>query len=191
VVTTTTGQVFRSGEKFVGVTDLNPVDGTDPTFGPVHGQAILRNANLNITDGNGDVGMDNADEPTLSHTPKYKGRSVLFSFDFAGINDNTGYATRAQVLKRIFQWLDDQASAKVSSVHFTARRPARLTAKLKDNVGAQAVQYQWQVGNAKLKATAKPTSYTFPSSGRFKIRVQVTDSLGNTTVSPWTTVSVH
>ena len=192
VVTTTTGTTFRSGERIVGVTDLNPFDQSDPSFGVAgFGQALLRNANLSITDGNGDVAMSNSDDPVLGHTPKYKGRSILFTFDFAGINDNTGNATRAQVLKRVFQWLDDKLSATVSSRSFSAGRRVTLTAKLKDSAGAHAVQYVWQIGGTKLKATSKPTTYTFPSAGRYKVKVQVTDSLGHSTVSPPTTVTVH
>jgi hypothetical protein len=58
-------------------------------------------------------------------------------------------------------------------------------------VGAHAVGYQWQIGGSKLKGTTKPTPYTFRAGGRYKVRVQITDSLGHTTVSPWTTVNVR
>jgi hypothetical protein len=116
---------------------------------------------------------------------------VLFTFDFAGINDNTGFATRAQVLKRIFDWFDDTPTATVAAASFSAGRSVQLQARMKAPAGLKAAQYQWQVGSATLKPTTRSTTYTFPHAGKYRVRVQVTDSLGHTAVSAWKTVTVH
>ena len=117
------------------------------------GAAALRTTNLATAEGGADVAVVSSDEPTLSHKATFAGRTVLFSFGFEGINDNTGYATRAQVLQRIFQWFGDKPSATVASTHYVARRPVQLKATLHAGAGIHAAAYAWQIGSVKLKLT--------------------------------------
>ncbi len=174
----------------VGVTDLDPFTANDSFYGTSYGEAALRTTDVAHDDGSGDVAVVNSDEPSLKHTAKLKGRSVLFSFGFEGINDNTGYATREQVLRRIFQWFGDTPTAQVIHTSYAAHRSVNLRATLKSGAGVKAVQYAWEVGTQLLKATPAPTTFTFPHAGNFRVRVQITDSLGHQAVSPWTVVKV-
>lgn len=185
------GSVFKNSPKLIGVTDLSAFDQSDQFFGAAFGKVVLRTTDVKNDDGSGDVAIVNSDEPTLKHVAKYAGRSVLFSFGFEGINNNTGYATREQVLQRIFQWFGDKPAARVTGNNYAHGRPVRLGAALHAAAGVRAVQYDWQVGGAILKATSKPTSYTFPHAGQFKVRVLITDSLGHSAVSAWRTITVR
>ena len=173
-----------------GVNGLKPFFGSAAPFGNAYGSAALRTTNLATAQGGADVAIVSSDEPTLSHKATFAGRSVTFAFGFEGINDNTGYATRAQVLQRIFQWFGDKPSATVVSTHYAAGRSVQLKATLHVGSGIHAVAYAWQIGSVKLKPTAKPTPYTFPHAGTYKLRVQVTDSLGHTAVSPVKSIKV-
>jgi hypothetical protein len=186
--------VFDPSWLTVGVAGAQAYDQIDPTFGNSWGKVVLRTADLSTAPtGGADIGIVNSDDPTFKNTasPRYPGRSVLFTFDFAGINNNTGFATREQVLKRIFDWWDDTPTATVSASIFPARKKVQLKSSLKALAGATAAEYAWQVGKTSLKPTTKPTTYTFPRAGKYAIRVQVTDSLGHTALSVWKTVTVR
>ncbi len=179
---------------FVGVAGLQPVHGNVAGYGTAYGQwgmaapkqVIPAKAGLQET------GVTASNEPTLSNpTPKYKGRSVVFSFGFEGINDNTGFATRAQVLKRILQWFNDKPAASVAPVHYPHGKSVPLRAGLKSNVGARIGAYQWQIGSRTLGATAAPTKYRFPHAGTYRARVLVTDTMGHASLSRWVKLHVR
>jgi hypothetical protein len=177
---------------FVGVSGLKPVHGNS-YFGPVYGQFGIAAPKKLIPPKAGleETGVTASAEPTYaSPSPKYRGRSVVFSFGFEGINNTTGYATREQVLKRILHWFNDKPSASVIPVHYPAGRKVTLRAGLKSNVGARAGAFQWQVGQAHLKATSQATTYRFPHAGSYRVRVLVTDTMGHASLSPWRTIRV-
>ncbi|MBV9281068.1 MAG: S8 family serine peptidase, partial [Chloroflexi bacterium] len=180
------------GDGFVGVPGLIPVYGRSQYGfqGMAYGQGALRTTNRSLAQAGFDIAVVSSDEPSFAHRPAYyPGRAVLFSFDFEGIDDNTGYATRDQVLRRIFQWFGDRPTASVSGRVYAAGQPVRLKATLRGN--AAPVRYQWQVGNSTLPPSSAPTSYRFARPGRYNIRVQVRDALGHQALSPWTAVTVR
>ncbi len=176
----------------IGVPGLNTIRGNfDPGI-RIFGHPALMTTDVNLAqgpvDGNFDA-VDSSDEPTLTHAAMYRGRSVFFSFGFEGINNNTGYATRVQVLRRIFQWFNDKPRAQV--VTSQARVSSRITlqARLTHTI-SRAVTYQWQVGKTQLRPLPGNVWYRFGSRGTYKVRVAITDAMGHTTVSPWKTVRV-
>jgi subtilisin family serine protease len=188
--------IFDPSWHTVGVAGAQAYNQKDPTYGDSWGQVVLRTADLSLAQtGGADIGIVNSDDSTFKNNPssstRYNGRSVLFTFDFAGINDNTGFATRQQVLKRVFDWFDDTPTTSVVSAGYRAGRAVKLRASLKALAGVRATQYVWQVGTATLKPTTGLTSYTFPRPGKYRIRAQVTDSLGHTAVSGWKSITAH
>jgi hypothetical protein len=178
------------GVDVVGVPGLLANNGTQDFFGTAYGQAVLRTTDLKDASGGPEVGIASGDEPTFTHKATYAGRAVLFSFGFEGINDNTGYATRAQVLGRIFSWFTDRPTAVVQNGPYRAGVRVQLKAKLTSSAGSKGVRYAWQVAGKILKPTKGPTSYTFPHSGKYKVRVLITDALGHVAASAVKTVTV-
>lgn len=178
------------GDSMFGVNGINPVYGNAAPFGNAYGQAALRTSDLSLAQGSADVAMVSSDEASFTHKVSYHGRAVLFSFGFEGINDNTGYATRAQVLQRIFQWFEDKPTATVAAVHYAPHQPVQLQVKLHTGVGVHAVAYVWKIGSHVVKSKRTLTRYTFPAAGSYKLRVQVMDSLGHVAVSALRTVKV-
>jgi hypothetical protein len=172
----------------IGVAGMQPLTGTFDTY-RAFGRSALSSSVQSVTNGGLDVGIVNSDEPTFKRAATYPGRSVLFSFGFEGINSNTGYATREQVLGRILQWFDDHPTAKVVAIHPSHGQRVQLRASL--GGGQKAAQYVWQVGSQTLKGTETPTTYTFPHAGTYKIRVLITDALGHSAVSPSAKVTVR
>lgn len=178
---------------FVGVAGLQPVHGVVQGYGTAYGQFGMAAPASVIPPKAGlqETGVTASNEPSLRNpTPKYKGRSVVFSFGFEGINDNTGFATREQVLKRILQWFNDKPVASVAPVHYRAGKTVTLRAGLKSNVGAKGGAYQWQIGAKTLGTSSKPSTYRFPHAGTFRARVLVTDTMGHAALSPWVKLRV-
>jgi hypothetical protein len=174
-------------QDFVGVAGIKPVSGAVQGYGATFGHAALA---LPKKYGKVDTAISSSDEATFTHAKPKKGRSVLFSFGFEGINNNTGYATRAQVLKRIFQWFNDQPRASVAQVHYAAGKSLVLRAALKSNVGARPGAYRWQIGSQTLTATSRPTTHRFARAGTYRVRVLITDILGHSALSPWVKLTV-
>jgi hypothetical protein len=171
------------GDSMFGVNGLTPVFGNAAPFGNAYGQAALRTTDLALAQGGADVAIVSSDESSFTHKASYPGRAVLFSFGFEGINDNTGYATRAQVLQRIFQWFGDKPTAAVAAVHYPAHRTVQLKATVRAGAGVHPAAYIWRIGSKIVKSGAKPATYNFPRAGTYNLRVQVTDSLGHVAVS--------
>jgi hypothetical protein len=178
------------GDSMFGVNGLAPVYGNAAPFGNAYGQAALRTTDLALARGGADVATVSSDEASFSHKVSYPGRAVLFSFGFEGINDNTGYATRAQVLQRIFQWFEDKPTSTVTTAHYAAHRVVQLKATLYAGATIHPAAYVWQIGSRSVKSGTKPAKYTFPHAGTYKLRVQITDSLGHVAVSPARTIKV-
>jgi hypothetical protein len=176
-----------------GLTPLNGKFGQDNSGKPAnaYGQPALKTTDPSNAGGGIDVAVTSSDEPSLKHVASYPGRTVFFSFGFEGINDNTGFATRTQVMQRIFQWFDDKPTAAVTTKSARAGARTQLNAKLQAGSGAKPSQYIWQVGSQTLLPTGKPIQYRFTRPGKYKVRVQITDSLGHAAVSPWVTITVH
>lgn len=191
ILNDTLTNIFGDGQNIIGVTSVAPFSGSDRFYGSAFGKAVLRTSDLKQVQGSPDVAIANSDEPSFSKKTTYPGRSMFFSFAFDGINDNTGYSTRAQVLQRVMQWLTDQPTARVDPTPYRAGQKVRLHALLSASTGVHAVRYLWQVGNKKLKATSKPTVYRFPHAGTYTVRVEITDSLGHVAVSSAQKVRVH
>ena len=177
------------GDGLVGVPGLVPVRGGVGFQGQAYGQAALRTTRTTLAQAAVDVAVVSSDEPSLSHTAKYPGRSVLFSFGFEGINDNTGFATREQVLSRILRWFDDRPAASIVQMPYRSRQNVQLQARLRSS--AQPAEYVWQIGASTLRSAGKPARYWFGRSGSYHVRVQITDTLGHVAVSPWTTLTVR
>jgi hypothetical protein len=179
--------------QLIGVSGLDSIRGSLGANLFAYGEPALKTWNVpHIQSGFRDKGIDvaivSADEPSLKHSASYRGRSLLFSFGFEGINDNTGYATRDQVLKRVLQWLYETSSARVVMTHFPVGATIRLNGVLHATQGARVAAYTWQVGNQTLKTSSRPTAYRFPHAGTYRVRVQIDDTLGHVAVSPWTKV---
>jgi subtilisin family serine protease len=177
------------GDGLVGVPGLVPVRGGGGFQGQAYGQAALRTTRPALAQAAVDVAVVSSDEPSLGHIAKFRGRSVLFSFGFEGINDNTGFATREQVLSRILRWFDDRPLASIIQVPYRSRQNVQLQARLRSS--AQPAEYTWQIGASTIRSAGKPARYWFGRPGSYPVRVQITDTLGHVAVSPWTRLRVR
>ncbi len=145
----------------------------------------------------GIVGTRMSSEPTLERvkseprnvwTP-VSYRTVYLSFGLEGVNDTTGTTTRAALLQKLLNWLDD----KVRVTHLSAPRwvsgvnqPVKLTATAASSLkNTPIVYYRWDWGDSTVpvSTTAATAAHTYAQPGRYEARVEVMDAYGHKVVS--------
>lgn len=181
------------GEGLVGIPGLTAVDGSYGWQGTAYGQGAVILEDPKMSESGADIGITSSAEPSIDakKQPTYRGRAVAFAFGLEAINDNTGYASREQILGRIFQWFADYPSAAVTSSSFRAGVKSKLLSRFHSSVaGVRPAVYVWEIGNHQLDMTGKTATYRFPKRGTYRIRVEVMDSLGHVALTGWKTVRV-
>jgi subtilisin family serine protease len=154
---------------------------TDPTTIDPFFQPIFYHDSL-IAVEQGTTGMAHREQPTLERPGvAYDGRSIYTTFGLEGINNNTGYSTREQMLKRALDWGWDNPTA---SVVITGNvLTVSLTASLSSNIpGVTGVAYRWDFGDGTSYTSFDPSdtiTHTYAKLGAYTVRVEVLDSLGN------------
>ncbi len=118
-------------------------------------------------------------------------RGIYFAFGLEGINDansEQGFATRAQVLQRAFEWLDDEVSISVTGVTETnVPEPIVLTATLTSSMPyTQPVTFRWDWGDGSgiiSSGSSQMSAHTYDEPGTYTVWVEGTDPLGHTAVT--------
>ncbi len=144
----------------------------------------------------GAVGLAKSSDPTLeSPLPAMPpGRAVYLSFGLEGINDDTGYTTRRDLLQRVLEWFADDLRVTISDgAAANPYDPATLIARASSNITtATFLCYRWDFGDgsAIVQTDVPPIAHVYGRAGTFHPRVEVMDSLGHTAVSLPGTVAV-
>ncbi len=158
----------------VNVTDSQSVD---PFFTPV----FYFSAPSNVD--NGTVGMAHREQPSLENPGvAYAGRSVYTTFGLEGVNNDTGFTTREELLQRALDWGWDNPVASVA-MHMTGASQFSFTASLTSNIPeTSGVSYRWDFGDGtpySAWSDNSSTTHTYANPGKYTVRVEVIDSLGN------------
>jgi minor extracellular serine protease Vpr len=130
------------------------------------------------------IAYGRSSEPRLDRRRvKYRYRSVSMGFGLEGVNDTTGFTTKAQVAKRTLNWLLDAIDVSLSAHRLNGKR-FELTAAATSSVGANFTQFSWDFGDkSEVKKTTSPSvTHTFKNCGADKkceVKVEVTDNLGH------------
>jgi hypothetical protein len=84
--------------------DTEAPDSIAPLMAAIDGSAVQ----------DGYVASARADGPTLERPQtRYDYRSIYLSFGFEGINDDTGYTTRAELMGGLYNWLIDEVEVSM------------------------------------------------------------------------------
>jgi 2',3'-cyclic-nucleotide 2'-phosphodiesterase/3'-nucleotidase len=140
----------------------------------------------------GYVAFARTDSPTLERPrARYDCRSLYLSFGFEGINNNTGYTTREELMAELLNWLTDEVAVTMGSAEGMVNDVITLSANATSSVGAAAVQYRWDFGDGSAIAVGtKPSAvHVYTSGGAYTARVEVTDEYGHKAVDE-ATVSI-
>ncbi len=132
----------------------------------------------------GTVGLALSSEPSLEEPrDAVNYRTAYLSFGLEGINDNTGYATKADVMSKLLSWLADDVTMSVTGpTTATIGTPISLTASGRSSASdATFTRYRWDFGDGTaVQDTLRPSVFhTYARPGTHTVRVEATDSYGH------------
>jgi 2',3'-cyclic-nucleotide 2'-phosphodiesterase (5'-nucleotidase family)/subtilisin family serine protease len=133
----------------------------------------------------GYVASARADSPTLERSrARYDYRTIYLSFGFEGINNDTGYTTREELMAALLDWLTDEVTVTLEPAEGMVNDLITLSAAMNSTVGAEAVQYRWDFGDGSDIAVSSTPSvvHAYESGGTYTAEVEVTDEYGHKAV---------
>jgi subtilisin family serine protease len=139
--------------------------------------------------GSGYVAVAKSAEPSLERPlGDLAYRTLYYAFGLEGINNNTGYTTRAELLARSIDWLRDQVTVTLAATAVGgAHRLVTLSCEAGSSVGADIREYRWRIGSgdsARVFTSAAPNvQVQFEERGTYPVLVETTDTLGHRAVA--------
>ncbi|HQZ71748.1 MAG TPA: S8 family serine peptidase [Anaerolineae bacterium] len=133
--------------------------------------------------GAGTVALAHDDQPSIDRRGStFAGRTVYHGFGLEGVNDNTGFKMRADLLRAGLAWLEDTATVAILPAVRPTRETSTFTAAMTSTQGGGAVSHRWDFGdgspftNAYASATA---GHAYARPGSYTVVVETTNRLGN------------
>ena len=141
----------------------------------------------------GYVAMSHRDQPMLERPGvTFKGNSLYFSFGLEGVNNDTGFNTREDLLGSALNWAWDKATASIEAKMMPAGQVSYFTAEMDSTFGGSGVTYRWDFGDGTPFTnvyTSATSGHTYAAPGIYTVRVEATNGLGTRVIGE-TTVTV-
>ncbi|UCC62773.1 MAG: S8 family serine peptidase [Anaerolineae bacterium] len=139
--------------------------------------------------------IERANDPIGVPQEPVSWRVAFLAFGLEGVNNDTGYATRDQLLGALFDWLDDEMTVTFDEASYFVSSDfgsATLNATMTSSLGADAVFYRWDFGDGTgIAFTTDPTvSHQYLEKGFYWARVEAMDAYGHKAVSDPVLVTV-
>ena len=150
----------------------------------------------------GHLGTRMSSEPTIERVQgdygdwtKFPYRTEFLSFGLEGVNNNTGYNTRAELLDRLLAFLDDQVTVAFGATSYKAAgpfAPVVVTANAATSVVTTTTRltntiqyYRWDFGDGTpIQWTSAPTAtHGYAEVGTYGAYVEVMDLFGHKAVA--------
>ena len=116
----------------------------------------------------GYTGVTRAAYPTLENpTPDFDYRTMYLSFGLEGVNNDTGFNTREDLLGRALAWLLDSAEVTIHEGMVPV-----------DSIG---ILYRWDFGDGSPYTDFSPSNmgaHTYMAAGDYTVRVEAVNDLG-------------
>lgn len=112
--------------------------------------------------------------------------TMLFGFGLEGVNNNTGFNTREDLLRTALRWVWDEPEVTIS---VNVDRPGRVTtftAEITSEFGGEGVTYRWDFGDGTAFTPAYESAtvgHTYAKGGWYTVRVEATNEFGVTVVA--------
>lgn len=177
------GASFDISARGDGAGNQRYVDEVSPTCeAPVQCQGLLLYApGGNFVD-QGMVAVSHRDRPSLERPgTSFQGASLYFAFGLEGVNDASGYNTRAELLEAALHWGWDQATVTIDATPQPAGSLSRFSAQMDALHGGEAVRVRWDFGDGSpyTEATSgSQAAHRYERPGTYRVRVEATNSLG-------------
>lgn len=137
----------------------------------------------------GYVGVIKWDDPTLEdRVQDIVYRSAYLSFGVEGVNNRDGLTSRAQLLARALDWLNDEVTVMLVPTAAGLVDLSRLEASATSSVGARITGYRWRIARGEevlleTSSSAPVIHFAFPEAGEYTVTVEARDALGHTAVT--------
>ena len=136
------------------------------------------------------MALANRDQPTLERPGRtFNGNALYFTFGLEGVNNDTGYNTREDLLGAALHWAWDTATASIEAKPMPNGQVSYFTAKVDSTFGGDGVTFRWDFGdgtpftNVYTSATA---GHTYAAPGAYTVRVEATNGLGTRVIGETT-----
>lgn len=137
--------------------------------------------------GAGYVALAHDDQPSLERRGStFAGRTVYHGFGLEGVNDDTGFKRRADLLRAGLAWLEDTATASVQPSVRATHEMSTFVATMTSSHGGGATSHRWDFGDgspvtkAYISATA---GHVYARPGPYTVVVETTNAYGNRTLA--------
>lgn len=135
----------------------------------------------------GFVALAHRDFPTLERPGiSYLGKSIYFAFGLEGVNSDTGFNTRADLLDSALAWAWDETEATIKANVKPVGQVSYFTAMMDSTYGGDGVFFRWDFGDGTpftrpyRSATA---GHTYTAPGTYTVRVEATNALGTKAIA--------
>jgi hypothetical protein len=170
---------------------------------------ILSAAPVTRTVAMGTLGVRLSSEPTIERVKlqapwnELGYRTEFLSFGLEGVNDDTGFNTRRELMDRLLTWLDDEVTITppAGPILFSAGANAPITITVQASTSITTtttgfhnsiVSYRWDFGDGTpIQVTAGPSAvHGYRQLGSYQVYVEAVDAYGHHAVAGPITVSV-
>jgi hypothetical protein len=138
---------------------------------------------------NGYVAIATRDFPSLERPGvSNTGETMYFGFGLEGVNNDTGFNTREDLLGTALRWAWDEPTVTIN-VRGGMAMPGRVAifdVEMESEFGGEVVSVRWDFGDGAGFTNPYPTStasHTYDRPGRYVVRIQVTNELGTTVIA--------
>ena len=130
----------------------------------------------------GTVALANRDQPTLERPGRmFNGNALYFTFGLEGVNNDTGYNTREDLLGSALDWAWDTATASIQAKPMPMGQVSYFTAEMDSTFGGDGVTFRWDFGDGTPFTsvyTSATSGHTYAAPGIYTVRVEATNGLG-------------
>jgi hypothetical protein len=144
----------------------------------------------------GIVALSNYTRPSLeSPAVSWSGRSIYFAFGLEGVNDNTGYFPREELLAKALIFSIDEPTATISTTVRPVFQQTVFAVSMENSLGGDATMLRWDFGDGTpytdwypVKAPADPSypplnaGHVYKRPGTYTVRVQAANGMGTTVI---------
>jgi PKD repeat protein len=168
------------------VDEVNPEDGVSV--------AVMKYANGTTTRQNGYVAVAHSEEPSLERpNTTFAGRALYFAFGLEGVNDDTGYNTKSELLGRAADWLQDNAMVVITPTVAAANRTSYFVSEMTSEFGGDEVSTRWDFGDGSgfagpVDTNSMRVGHIYRQPGTYTVRVEATNRLGTRAMAETTVV---
>lgn len=113
-------------------------------------------------------------------------KTMLFGFGLEGVNDNTGFNTREDLLGAALDWVWDEGEATITIQAAMPGRVTLFTADMTSDFGGEGATYRWDFGDGSEftpQYESDTVGHIYAKPGLYVVRVEATNMFGTTVIA--------